>query len=664
MSKLVSNLKKDEYVIKKSTNKIKMVSKKKITEFKSNPKDFLKNLNTTELIDFIQELNYAYYIDGISLVNDELYDFTKEELRKRDPNHPLLKEVGVSKTGKTKLPSYMGSMDKIKNNEKELNNWIKKYNNENGYVLSDKLDGISGLLQHIDGETKLYTRGDGYYGQNITHLIKFINNIPDLTDSKEEITVRGELIITKGNFKKIKTEDNTIKNVRNAVAGIFNSKKPNLKIAKYIDFVAYECIKPDKLEPKKQIKKLKKLGFKSAYAVSTNNINNKLLSNTLVDRRDNSEYDIDGIIVAHNKYHKRIDGENPKYAFAFKSIITSKRAEVLVLKVEWNLTKDDYLQPIVHFEPVEIDGVTIEKATGFNAKFIKDNKIAPGSIIVIIRSGDVIPKIEEIIKESEEPSMPTEYKWKWNETNVEILLDDTQLDDKIVNEKNFKELENFVLKIKFDKIGPGIVKKLFDSGINTIDKFLGVSKEELLKVPSIKEKTADNILKSIKNSMENLDCITLMSASNKLGRGFASKKIKLIVNEYPDIVNKNMKPTVEDLIKIKGIEKKTAEKFVNNFDNYLEFIKINKIKCTYKKVKQNSNEKIKFKKIVFTGFRSKELEEYIENNEGKLQDSISKNTDLLVIKDKDTSGSKVNKAKELNIKIITKKDFETEYNIE
>ena len=105
----------------------------------------------------------------------------------------------------------MGSMDKIKNNEKELNNWIKKYNNENGYVLSDfKLDGISGLLQHIDGETKLYTRGEFHHGQNITHLIKFINNIPDLTDSKQEITVRGELIITKDNFKKIKTEDNTI----------------------------------------------------------------------------------------------------------------------------------------------------------------------------------------------------------------------------------------------------------------------------------------------------------------------------------------------------------------------------------------------------------------------------------------------------------------------
>ena len=84
--------------------------------------------------------------------------------------------------------------------------------------------------------------------------------------------------------------------------------------------------------------------------------------------------------------------------------------------------------------------------------------------------------------------------------------------------------------------------------------------------------------------MADLDCITLMTASNKLGRGFAAKKLKLIVDEYPDIVNKNMKPNVSDLIKIKGIEKKTAEKFVNNFDNYLEFIKTNKIKCVYKEV--------------------------------------------------------------------------------
>ena len=666
MSKLLNNLKKDEYILKKDNNKINMVSKKVIADFKKNPKDYLEKLNDNELIDFVQDLNYEYYIKGVSLVNDELYDYTKDELRKRKPEHPLLKDVGVSKTSKIVLPYYMGSMDKIKNNEKELNNWIKKYKKAEGYVLSDKLDGISGLL-HFDSDgknVKLYTRGDGYKGQDISHLLKFINHIPDFKDIDKEIAVRGELIMSKENFIKIKKEDKTIKNVRNAVAGIFNSKKPNLKIAKYIDFVVYECIKPDNLTPKKQFKKLKKFGFKTAYAETISDIDIKLLSNRLVNRRDNSEYDIDGIIIAHDKYYERIDGENPKYSFAFKSIITSKKAEVLVLKVEWNLTKDDYLQPIVHFEPVEIDGVTIEKATGFNAKFIKDNKIAPGSIIVIIRSGDVIPKIEEVLKKSEEPSMPDNYKWKWNETEVEILLDEKQLNETTIKEKNFKELENFVLKIKFDRIGPGVIKKLFDSGINTIDKFLSVTKEELLKAPGIKDKTADNILKSIKTSMTDLDCITLMTASNKLGRGFAAKKLKLIVDEYPDIVNKNMKPTASDLIKIKGIEKKTAEKFVNNFDNYLEFIKTNKIKCVYKEVKQNKDSKLKDLKIVFTGFRSSEFEEFIENNGGKIQSSISKNTDLLVIKNKDTGGSKIEKAKELKIKIITKKEFETEYNIE
>ena len=660
---MFNNLTKDEYVIKKNTNKVKMVTKKLINEFKSNPKDFFDNLDDDDVINLIQELNYAYYIDGISLVNDELYDFAKEELRKRNPKHPLLKEVGVSKTGKKELPFYMGSMDKIKNNDKELNNWIKKYNSDDGYVLSDKLDGISGLLYYDNNVIKLYTRGDGYKGQDISYLLKFINFIPNLEKNTEHISVRGELIISKNNFNKIKKLDNTIKNGRNAVAGVFNSKKPNLNIAKFIDFIAYECILPTNLTPKKQFRKLKKLGFETAHMQKTLTINNKLLSDYLVNRRENSEYDIDGIIVSHNKFYKRKNGENPKYAFAFKSIITSKRAEVLVLKVEWNLTKDDYLQPIVHFEPVEIDGVTIEKATGFNAKFIKDNKIAPGSIIVIIRSGDVIPKIEEVLKQSEEPSMPTEYKWKWNDTEVEIILDDKQLNENTIKEKNFKELENFVLKIKFDKIGPGMIKKLFDSGINTIDKFLSVSKEDLLKVSGIKNKTADNILNSIKKGMTDLDCITLMTASNKLGRGFAEKKLKLIVEEYPDIINKNMKPTITDLIKIKGIEKKTAEKFVNNFDNYLDFIKLNKIKCNYKKVKKNKDNKLKDIKIVFTGFRSKELEEFIENNGGNLQSSISKNTDLLVVKDKDTSGSKIDKAKEFNIKIITKKDFETEYNI-
>ena len=129
-----------------------MITKNKLNEFKKNPEDFLKNITDDKLIKFIQDLNYSYYIDGISLISDELYDYVKEELRNRYPKHPLLKQIGVSDMKKSKLPYYMGSMDKIKNNENALNNWLKKYSDDNGYVISDKLDGISGLLHYLPNE--------------------------------------------------------------------------------------------------------------------------------------------------------------------------------------------------------------------------------------------------------------------------------------------------------------------------------------------------------------------------------------------------------------------------------------------------------------------------------------------------------------------------------
>ena len=145
--KIVDVLNKEEYLIKDNIKKNdninkKNMNKKDIDLLKINPKDFLSKLSKQELVNLIQKLNYSYYIDGKSLVSDELYDYVKEVLRKIDSKHPILDDVGVSKVYKTKLPYYMGSMDKIKTDEKTLNNWLKKYNGE-GYILSDKLDGIS-----------------------------------------------------------------------------------------------------------------------------------------------------------------------------------------------------------------------------------------------------------------------------------------------------------------------------------------------------------------------------------------------------------------------------------------------------------------------------------------------------------------------------------------
>lgn len=652
---LKNNLEKDKYLI--NDIKLKMISKKELENLKSNPKGYLSKLSESLLVKLIQDLNYSYYIDGKSLLTDEMYDYVKEELQNRNPKHPILKEIGISNIRKVKLPYFMGSMDKIKNDDKVLNNWLKKYPSDKGYVISDKLDGISGLLHKSvdDNEVRLYTRGNGEEGQEVTHLKSFINGIPEI-DIKDEVAVRGEFIITKDKFNKLK-EEGDIKNTRNIVAGVFNSKKPNLKIAKIIDFVTYEYILPA-MESSKQFKKLKELGFIVSYHKKLKDINNTILSKILEDRRKDSDYDIDGIIVTQNKVHKRNTSGNPKYSFAFKNILTLKSAEIMVLKVQWNITKDKYIQPVVIFDPVEINGVSIEKATGINAKFIKENKIGPGSKLVIVRRGDVIPHIEKVLTESEsgEPSMP-DYKYKWNKTDVEIILDNSEVRKDILKEKDIKELENFVTKIKFDRISGGLVKKLFNGGIDTVYKFLNVSKQELLEIDGIKEKTADNILESIKKSMKDIDCIKLMVASNSFGRGFGEKTFKLIYKELDRDIVEN-KPTIDELINIKGIEIKTAEKFVDNLDDFIKFLKTNKLDCNFKKkiIKSNSGNKLDNLNIVFSGVRDKELEDFVENNGGNIKNTVNKETSILIVKNLDTTSSKVKLARKLNKEINDKEE--------
>ena len=661
--RLISNLKKEDYLIKDN------MGKKDIDLLKKDPKKYLQELSKDDLVNLIQKLNYSYYIEGKSLVSDELYDYVKEVLRKIDSKHPILDDVGVSKVYKTKLPYYMGSMDKIKTDEKTLNNWLKKYNGE-GYVLSDKLDGISALyVIDEDNKRKLYTRGDGNTGKDISYLINFIKGLNTLDTP---LAIRGELIISKSKFNKIKVEGKVM-NVRNIVSGIINSKKPNLDIAKFIEFISYEVIVPTNFNSKQQFKYLEDNKFKNAYYEYKKKIDVKVLSEFLESRRENSKYDVDGIIVTDNNVHKRNTDGNPKYSFAFKNILTLNKAEVMVLKVEWNITKDKYIQPVVTFDGVEIDGVIVKRATGKNAKFIKDNNIGPGSKIVVVRRGDVIPHIEEVLTPSEtgKPQMP-EYEYIWNETDVEIIAKtDNQ---ELLKESNIKNIENFVSKMEFKGISVGIVKQMYEADINTIKKFVNITKEELLKVDGIKEKKANNIVESIENTLKDLDCLKLMMASNTFGRGFAIKKIKLIMDNIDDKEFKN-KPTIEDLIKIKGIEKKTAEKFINNIDNYIKFLKETKIKCNFEeksqeksqeKSRENSQDKSKENKfenmnVVFTGVRDKELEKKIESGGGNIKSGVTKSLNYLIVKDKDSKSSKVEKAKELKIKIITLEEFNKKF---
>ena len=171
------------------------------------------NLDSKKLEKILRDLSKEYYNTGESLVSDEVYDLLKEKLEDLDPNNIFLNEIGapIDSKEKVKLPYSMGSLDKIKPSTEELEKWKKKY--KGAYIVSDKLDGISGQLYITKDDNKLYTRGDGDYGQDISHLLKYLIDIDYLQKNKNNmklpISIRGELIISRENFKKVDKKFNS-----------------------------------------------------------------------------------------------------------------------------------------------------------------------------------------------------------------------------------------------------------------------------------------------------------------------------------------------------------------------------------------------------------------------------------------------------------------------
>jgi NAD-dependent DNA ligase len=236
-------------------------------------------------------------------------------------------------------------------------------------------------------EPKLYTRGDGLVGQDVSHLIPYLR-LP----KTKGVVIRGEFIIPKWTFDtKYKTK---FANPRNMVAGIVNHKTIN-EAVNDLHFVAYEVINPNK-KPSEQIQLLSTLDVEVVLWRLERTLSNEMLSEKLVEWRKNYAYEIDGVIVANDSLYEKKAG-NPEHAFAFKMVLSDQIAEAKVVDVIWAASKDGYLKPRVQIEPINLGGVRIEFATGFNGAFINDNKIGVGALIELIRSGDVIPYIRKVI---------------------------------------------------------------------------------------------------------------------------------------------------------------------------------------------------------------------------------------------------------------------------
>ena len=646
-------------------------------EINKDPLGFIKKNKKKDIINLLLQADNVFFNGENTLLKDDIYDIIKDYIRKKYPKDIYLQRVGADVDNKVTLPYYMGSQNKIKDSEEEITKYQKKYSGS--YVISDKLDGVSCLIvytklssnkspknKYYPYDIKLYTRGNGTEGQDITHLLEYINGFPNIKNIKDnDLAVRGELIISKNNWEKLKTEGENGANPRNTVSGAINSKTLNKKILNKIDFVAYTLINPNISNGLPYLKELK-------FIVVNNNIVNSIILNLLsesLQKSRNNEYIIDGIVISDiSKPYNIEKGKNPEHSFAFKSIHTLEQVEVIVKDVEWNVSKDKYMKPIVKFDEIKLDDVKIKQATGFNASFIFNNVIGAGSRIIIIRSGNVIPHINSVLSQSASgiPSMPGELdvNYKWNDSHVDIIMIDS---GEINSEYNIKNIMYFMKTSNIEYMGQGNITKIYNAGFHTIKQIININKKELMGIEGFKDKSSDNILASLKK-IKDIDCLVLMDASNMLGRGFSYKKIKMITDIYPqilmnDVKNRNiaLKITVDDLKKVDGIAVISAKTFIENLPKFYEFYDSLGIKCKSPKTELKEvvlNTNFKDKSFVFSGFRNKEFEKIVVDNGGKVNTTISKNTNYLIVKNKEEISTKIDKAKALGVKILDIEDFE------
>ena len=629
----------------------------------------IDNLDIKNLEDIITYAADKYYNTMKSVISDSIYDMLIDFLKLKAPKSKVLKNIGakIKSKDKVSLDYHLGSMDKIKPPSNQLEKWANQYTPP--YILTDKVDGISALLVYKKNNTiKMYTRGTSTEGLDISHLIKYLNNIADIDTVKEYckkyklvpthkdniIALRGELIIKEKVFNDNWAKE--FKNARNTVAGLVNSKSINPQLASDTDLVLYEVVDPY-YSMSRQLEIIKDLRFNCVYSKTINKeLTFELLSDYFKKRRTKSEYMNDGIIVTNDDEHKRNTNGNPSYAFAFKDILEDQKAKTKVKSIEWNISKDGYLIPTLLLEPVIISGVEIKRVTGHNAKYVIDNRLGNGAEIELIRSGDVIPYINKVLKAGK-TQLP-EGKWSWSSTKVDIILD--SLDNTDILKKN---LYFFFSTLDTKGLGEKVIDKLYQAKFDTVSKILDLTKEKLEKagIESFKEKTIDNILKAIKKAVSDVTLAKIMTGSNKLGHGLGFERMKQILSNYPKIIDEYKKWSNEEFIKnikeIDGWDTKTATLFVNNFDDFIDFYNSIKKYITIKKAAKITTTKITNMTFVFSSFRDKELQETIEMMGGKVSTSVSKNTDYLVVKDDlvlENKTEKIKKADTLGVKIITR----------
>jgi NAD-dependent DNA ligase len=618
-------------------------------------------LNNNELnivYEEIKKLNKSYR-EGNPLISDKEYDKLIETFRFVDPDNEIftsgvIETVEVSSDRKETLKYPMFSLDKESSIE-EIHKWLinKGLPLSTILVCTAKYDGISILKDEFNGSA--WSRGDGVEGETVHEHYK------KLADKAKKVNIFtiGEMIIPRPVFASrtfYRESGEAFKNARNMIAGLKNSDtiSDDLKYAKHVRYgFASEDFTKNKSE---------QLDFISAnfgnvpYKVfRADQLNVEELNELFIEW--GKEYDIDGLVldIDNKNIRKSLGRErnnNPAYARAFKNPDWSESSQTEIIDIEWNISKQGYLKPTGILKPIDLEGVTISRVTLNNAKFVKDNELGLGSIVTIIRSGMVIPKVINVIKSTgfKIPVIQDKEVF-WNDNEVELCVEDTK-------EQEIKKIISFFEILNTDNVSEGTIKQLYDAGYTTIKQILNLSINDFEKIDRFGKRKSEIVFNSIKKSTTNVDLAKLMHASN-LFTNLGSKKLE-------SLVHFKTKPSYNDILEIKGFSDISAKNFLDGYDNFYEFIKELPITIKSKEeIKNNTNNTNNMNKndlvgmsVLFTGIRRQDLVDEIESRGGKNLSAISKNVTHLICKDKNSTSSKMIKAKELGIIIMSVEELE------
>jgi DNA ligase (NAD+) len=607
-----------------------------------------------QLVEKIIKANDAYRL-GNPIMSDAQYDILVDELRSLDPDNELLKNVGhqiQDESRKSRLPIEMASMNKIKSME-DIDDWcrLKGISKSETVIITPKFDGLSLCVNEKTDEA--FTRGDGEFGQKSNEHYKLIGN--HLSSNTHRDILRsfdftyGEVMMSKKTFLDKYSVD--FSNPRNLVAGLLNSPdaRPSLTDCSYIKYGAvttkdYYATKQDLIEGLNACQEIKV----QYHICKISDLTEDLLISLF--HKFGTEYEIDGLIIEINsldlqsKLGRETSSNNPVWARAFKHPSFEQSAESEIIGISWNISKQGYLKPTLHINPVRLDGVTVSNVTGNNARFVKDMGLGVGAKVLVKRSGMVIPIIAEVI-EPVEFVMPDVPNIDWNENGVELVtLTET-------DEQKFKQLVSFFEILEAENFGEGVIKQLWDVGYKSVKDILDLNSRDLEKIDRFGARKSVIVYNSIQKSIKGVSLSKLQHATG-IFKGLGSKKLALLENF-------TTKPTINQVLEIEGFAEISAQSYIDGYDKFNDFIKDLPIQIEEKKESVKVSNDLDGMTFVFTGVRRADLESVIESRGGKIGSGVSKTTTHLIMKAVGSGSSKEKKAMELGVTIMTVEQLET-----